>query len=464
MAVAGAAFEKLAGRLEASAFPAALQPALAVPLPGLALLVTGFAVTTALYFSPLRIGGAGLDIHTMLYAAAGNSARAAALPFRLVRARFAQSAGLLPRKPLVERLLRTVTLERGLLAGIGIAAIGFLWSAAAFWQWHGTGFGALDPRTMMRETIPASALMVGGMEVALASFLLSVLRSTRAASDPMARRPAPLGLLLIALVSVCASVARTLMGGQDPEFRSADLPLLPRLQRLRRSLRSGLSCRKLPGLPVALALCAAVLAGQRGDASLHQCLDSRGDPLAQSDPAVSPRPVSRWDERDAPRPRDGGRRFWLLGAVAPTYWHLVGTSYADLLTSVPVLAGLWLTARAMASSATRVHGRRSRVIAVGAALVGPAVGLRSITRSMPRACCARSPWRDSPRHATGCARSACSALPPSPLAAVLRAMGAARLPRVRQSAFPLLQRRVPLSRFSAANLPLTSFVPDNLST
>ena len=34
--------------------------------PGLALLVVGSAVTTALYFSPLRIGGAGLDIHTML--------------------------------------------------------------------------------------------------------------------------------------------------------------------------------------------------------------------------------------------------------------------------------------------------------------------------------------------------------------------------------------------------------------
>ena len=38
------------------------------------------------------------------------------------------------------------------------------------------GFGALDPRAMMRETIPASALMIGGMEIALASFLLSVLR------------------------------------------------------------------------------------------------------------------------------------------------------------------------------------------------------------------------------------------------------------------------------------------------
>jgi len=144
--------------------------------PGLALLVTGAVVTTALYFSPLQIGSAGLDIHTMLYAAASTLLGLQLCLFALFARVSAQSAGLLPRKPLVDRLLRAVTLERGLLAGIGIAAIGFVWSAAAFWQWHDTGFGALDPRAMMRETIPASALMVGGMEVALASFLLSVLR------------------------------------------------------------------------------------------------------------------------------------------------------------------------------------------------------------------------------------------------------------------------------------------------
>lgn len=144
--------------------------------PGLALLVMGSAVTTALYFSPLHIGSAGLDIHTMLYAAAGTLLGLQLCLFALFARVSAQSAGLLPRQPLVDRLLRAVTLERGLLAGIGIALIGFVWSAAAFWQWHDTGFGALDPRAMMRETIPASALMVGGMEVALASFLLSVLR------------------------------------------------------------------------------------------------------------------------------------------------------------------------------------------------------------------------------------------------------------------------------------------------
>lgn len=34
--------------------------------------------------------------------------------------------------------------------------------------------------------------------------------------------------------------------------------------------------------------------------------------------------------------------FWLLGAAAPIYWTLVGTSFADLLTAVPVLMGVWL--------------------------------------------------------------------------------------------------------------------------
>jgi hypothetical protein len=87
----------------------------------------------------------------------------------------AQNAGLLPRRAALERLLRTLTLERGLLLGLAIALCGFVWSGAAFWQWREAGFGALDPRVVMRDTIPAAALMVGGMEIMLASFLLSIL-------------------------------------------------------------------------------------------------------------------------------------------------------------------------------------------------------------------------------------------------------------------------------------------------
>jgi hypothetical protein len=144
--------------------------------PGLALLLVGVSMTTALYFSPLRVGGLGLDVHSMLYASAGAILGVQLCLFGLFARVSAQLAGLLPPQPSMQRLLRWVTLERGLLLGLGIALLGLVWSAGAFWRWRETGFGALDPRVVMRDTIPAAALMVAGTELFLASFLLSVLR------------------------------------------------------------------------------------------------------------------------------------------------------------------------------------------------------------------------------------------------------------------------------------------------
>ncbi len=144
--------------------------------PGMALLSTGMVLTTTLYFTPLRLGVAGLDIHSMLYASAAALLGLQLCLFALFARTAAQTAGLLPRNAALERLLRLFYLERGLAFGLAVALAGFLWSAAAFWRWGESGFGALDPRVMMRDTIPASALMVGGMEIVLASFLLSVIR------------------------------------------------------------------------------------------------------------------------------------------------------------------------------------------------------------------------------------------------------------------------------------------------
>ena len=143
--------------------------------PGLALLAAGVALTSALYLTPLHFLGAGLDIHSMLYASAAALLGMQLCLFALFARVSAQNAGLLGRRPSLDKLLRALTLERGLLLGLGIAVGGLLWSAAAFLQWREAGFGALDPRVVMRDTIPATALMVGGMEIMLASFLLSVL-------------------------------------------------------------------------------------------------------------------------------------------------------------------------------------------------------------------------------------------------------------------------------------------------
>ena len=144
--------------------------------PGLVLLALGIGLMSALYFTPLHILGAGLDIHSMLYAAAAALLGLQLCLFALFARVSAQNAGLLPRQPGLDRLLKVLTLERGLLAGLFMALGGLAWSAAAFWQWRETGFGPLDPRVVMRDTIPATALLVGGMELMLASFLLSVLR------------------------------------------------------------------------------------------------------------------------------------------------------------------------------------------------------------------------------------------------------------------------------------------------
>jgi hypothetical protein len=151
--------------------------------PGVALLALGTSLTAVLYFSPLRVGEAGLDIHSMLYASAGALLGMQLCLFGLFARVSAQNAGLLPRQPGLDRVLRALTLERGLIAGFGAALCGFVWSAAAFWQWREAGFGALEPRVVMRDTIPAAALMVGGMEIMLASFLLSLLTWKQGAVD-----------------------------------------------------------------------------------------------------------------------------------------------------------------------------------------------------------------------------------------------------------------------------------------
>lgn len=75
----------------------------------------------------------------------------------------------------------------------------------------------------------------------------------------------------------------------------------------------------------------------------------------------------------AERSRAAWIAFWLLGAAAPVYWQLVGTSFADALTAALLLAALWLAAEALPA-----HDRPGslRMLALGAGLAGVAVAAR----------------------------------------------------------------------------------------
>jgi hypothetical protein len=82
---------------------------------------------------------------------------------------------LLPMSPSLARFLQVFTLERGILLGLSLVAIGFGLAVYSVASWAEVRLGALEPTEMMRKTIPSVTLMLGGAEIFFASFLLGLI-------------------------------------------------------------------------------------------------------------------------------------------------------------------------------------------------------------------------------------------------------------------------------------------------
>lgn len=144
--------------------------------PGLLLLAVGGVLQALLMPGALRFGTIGLDIHTMLYAAAMSIIGVQMVWFAVFAKVHGTSAGTLPQDYRFERALTVLTLERGLALGMVLLAGGVTTSAIAVKTWAMLEFGQLDPREIMRVAIPSVSMMIIGIEFIFASFLLSVLR------------------------------------------------------------------------------------------------------------------------------------------------------------------------------------------------------------------------------------------------------------------------------------------------
>jgi hypothetical protein len=125
---------------------------------------------------PRQVGGAVLDVHTLLYAAAGFLLGFQTCIVGVLARALAASRKLLPESPLLTRILRHSSLEAGLIAGLLLILGGLGGSAAAVWWWEARSFGPLDPSVTLRIAIPSVLALLVGSEVVLCSFLLGVLR------------------------------------------------------------------------------------------------------------------------------------------------------------------------------------------------------------------------------------------------------------------------------------------------
>lgn len=139
--------------------------------PGLFLMVMGLISTFSLINSP--------KIHTLLYSSAAIIIGFQVVSFAVFTKIFAINEGLLPRDAKLNRLLRFINLEGGLVAGCMLLLIGFITSVYAFMVWENSSFGALNPVEVMRIVIPAVTTLALGVQVIFSSFFLSVLSLKR---------------------------------------------------------------------------------------------------------------------------------------------------------------------------------------------------------------------------------------------------------------------------------------------
>jgi glycosyltransferase involved in cell wall biosynthesis len=143
--------------------------------PGVLLMIAGLAVGAWLMPGPQRVRGIVFDIHTLLYAATAVLLGFQSISFAAFTKIYAMREGLLPEDLRVDRLLRGVSLELGLVIGGALALLGLAASVYAVGSYEAHHFGNLDPVKTMRLIIPATVSLTLGGQIMLSSFFLSVL-------------------------------------------------------------------------------------------------------------------------------------------------------------------------------------------------------------------------------------------------------------------------------------------------
>ena len=143
-------------------------------VPGLLLIALG-GLGYLLALPGVTIGGATLDVHTLLFASLAILAGQQAIAFALFAKTFAIGEGLLPLDRRTARFFAIATLERGLILGAAAMLLGLALLLAVAAQWWQSGLGPLDyPRTM-RLAIPGATLTGLGLQTVLGSFFGSIL-------------------------------------------------------------------------------------------------------------------------------------------------------------------------------------------------------------------------------------------------------------------------------------------------
>ena len=147
--------------------------------PGIVLTIVGLLISAYLLPGPRVIGCVTFDINTLMYASFFVILGLQSVFFFLFSKVFGTSVGLLPPDIQIEKMMKALTLERGLIIGGLMILSGIGSSIAALIYWSQNYFGAIDPAQSMRLVIPGVMMFSIGVQLVFASFFISILLMKR---------------------------------------------------------------------------------------------------------------------------------------------------------------------------------------------------------------------------------------------------------------------------------------------
>lgn len=144
--------------------------------PGLALSALGLLSSIILMLGPLSIGSITFDVASLLYSIGATIIGFQATLFAILSKIYAVRAGLLPPSTRSDFIERFAQLERSVLVGLVLVALGIIASLLSVNYWRDQGFGDLDPATAIRAASPGLLSIALGAQIALGGLFLSILR------------------------------------------------------------------------------------------------------------------------------------------------------------------------------------------------------------------------------------------------------------------------------------------------
>jgi hypothetical protein len=149
--------------------------------PGLALLLLGIVIGAVVVPRPLSVGSVTFDVDTLVVASAMVVIGFQAVLFALFTQVYASAEGFLPEQQRVRRILKTLSLERGLVVGGILFVVGIVGLAFSLSYWGGASFHSLDYNHALRLVVPSVTALIVSFQIILGTFFLSILsiRHTR---------------------------------------------------------------------------------------------------------------------------------------------------------------------------------------------------------------------------------------------------------------------------------------------